>query len=137
MNTDDTNHNGNGENHDLARDPRGRFVKGNPGGPGNKMTAKAQAVKEIWAGAVTEFFTPATARGIVADLHDLAKNAKRDRDRLHAYDLLLRTFGLSKAEIEQTAETNFIINVSFTPKKPLPPDDPPKFIDQLPGGPTP
>jgi hypothetical protein len=78
------------------------------------------------------------AEQTLADLLHMGRRGKRECDRIHAYDVLLNRLGIRPADLEPVnTGGDFIINVSFTPKKTPPPDDPPKFIDQLPGGPTP
>lgn len=73
-------------NGDNGRDTRGRFAKGNPGGPGNPL---AKRVGELRA-ELLRTITPATIRAVVAKLIAKAKTG----DAFAAREVLNRAVGL-------------------------------------------
>ncbi|MFC2081923.1 hypothetical protein ACFLSF_02290 [Candidatus Bipolaricaulota bacterium] len=68
-----------------GRDERGRFTKGNPGGPGNPYAAQVGRLRSSLLSAITED----DIRAIVAKLVDQA----RDGDIAAARVLFTRVFG--------------------------------------------
>jgi len=57
----------NGPNGEGDRDSRGRFTKGNPGGPGNPFASKTSKLRSALLGAVTQTAMRRIIKAIVAE----------------------------------------------------------------------
>jgi hypothetical protein len=92
------------------------------------LAKQAVTIKQVWTEAAREEFTPAVAREIIAGLLDIAKNGKRDRDRIAAADTLLARVGIGKNDPEESRQSGPVtVIMSFTePAKKV------EFIDQPP-----
>ena len=84
-----------------GRDERGRFAKGNPGGPGNPLARRAQELRTAAMGAVTAD----DMRGVIRRLVDMAKEGDVQAARL----VLERTLGKVTAPAGIDGETEFVV----------------------------
>lgn len=72
-----------------GRDDRGRFVKGNPGGPGNPLGARVAKLR----GALLEAVTPEDVRAVARALVEAAKGGNVQAAR----EVLQRVLGAPEA----------------------------------------
>ena len=87
-----------------GRDSRGRFAKGNPGGPGNPLGGRVSRLRTALLNAVSE----ADIEAIVSRLIAQAK----DGDTAAAKEILLRCLGKPEAidVLERVEELESIVN---------------------------
>ncbi|MFG0313127.1 MAG: hypothetical protein ACF8LL_02920 [Phycisphaerales bacterium] len=92
-----------------GRDTRGRFAKGNAGGPGNPLAGRVARLRSALIAAVTDEDMEAVARKLVSmakegDVAAIRELLSRTLGKPHEADLLERIESLEERLAEQQAQ---------------------------------